>query len=142
MNAVPDRPQAPSLHQCEERLAFFDDIGGELTRGAAADVFAAWIVPAGKRGRSPALSVDFAPGTAFGMHTNIRRKRSGLSPRGSLEYQIEGRSPVTLKAGDVLFFPAGTIHAAKNVGSSTASELATYVVEKASRSSHWCSDGA
>jgi quercetin dioxygenase-like cupin family protein len=37
---------------------------------------------------------------------------------------------VTLKAGDVPFIPAGTVHAAKNVGSVTASELATYVVEK------------
>src|SRR5215470_2674639 len=27
-----------SLHQCEQRLAFFDDIGGELARGDAADV--------------------------------------------------------------------------------------------------------
>ena len=49
---------------------------------------------------------------------------------GTLEYQIEGKPPATLKAGDVLFIPAGTIHAAKNVGSDTASELATYVVEK------------
>jgi quercetin dioxygenase-like cupin family protein len=30
----------------------------------------------------------------------------------------------------VLFIPAGTIHAAKNAGSDTASELATYIVEK------------
>jgi quercetin dioxygenase-like cupin family protein len=30
----------------------------------------------------------------------------------------------------VLFIPAGTIHAAKNVGNVTASELATYIVEK------------
>ena len=30
----------------------------------------------------------------------------------------------------MLFIPAGTIHAAKNVGDVTASELATYVVEK------------
>ena len=37
---------------------------------------------------------------------------------------------MTLKAGDVLFIPAETIHTAKNVGSVTASELATYVVEK------------
>ena len=37
---------------------------------------------------------------------------------------------MTLKAGDVFFVPAGTIHAAKNVGSTTAAELATYVVEK------------
>ncbi len=36
---------------------------------------------------------------------------------GSLEYQIEGKPPVTLKAGDVFFIPARTIHAAKNVGS-------------------------
>ena len=43
---------------------------------------------------------------------------------------LEGRPPVTLKAGNVLFVPAGTVHAAKNVGSDTASELATYVVEK------------
>jgi quercetin dioxygenase-like cupin family protein len=50
--------------------------------------------------------------------------------KGSLEYEVEGKPPATLKAGDVLFVPAGTIHAAKNVGSDTASELATYVVEK------------
>jgi quercetin dioxygenase-like cupin family protein len=37
---------------------------------------------------------------------------------------------VTLKAGDVLFIPAGTIHTAKNVGSGKGAELATYVVEK------------
>jgi quercetin dioxygenase-like cupin family protein len=32
---------------------------------------------------------------------------------------------VTLKAGDVLFFPAGTIHTAKNVGSGPGAELPT-----------------
>ena len=33
-------------------------------------------------------------------------------------------------SGEVLFIPAGTIHAAKNVGSGNAAELATYVLEK------------
>ena len=37
---------------------------------------------------------------------------------------------MTLKAGDVLFIPARTIHAARNVGSVPGVELATYVVEK------------
>ena len=37
---------------------------------------------------------------------------------------------MTLKAGDVLFIPAGTVHAAKNVGSGNGAELATYIVEK------------
>ncbi len=49
---------------------------------------------------------------------------------GSLEYQLGGKPPVTLKAGDVLFVPAGVIHSARNVGHDSASELATYVVEK------------
>ena len=49
---------------------------------------------------------------------------------GLLEYQIDGRPPVTLKAGEVLFIPAGAVHAVKNVGSGNAAELATYIVEK------------
>ena len=49
---------------------------------------------------------------------------------GSLEYEVDGKPSVTLKAGDVLFIPARTIHAAKNVGSSNGAELATYIVEK------------
>jgi quercetin dioxygenase-like cupin family protein len=49
---------------------------------------------------------------------------------GLLEYQLDGRPPVTLKAGEVLFIPYGTIHAVKNVGSGNAAELATYFAEK------------
>jgi quercetin dioxygenase-like cupin family protein len=49
---------------------------------------------------------------------------------GSLEYQVEGKSPTTLEAGEVLFVPAETVHAVKNVGAGNAAELATYVVEK------------
>jgi quercetin dioxygenase-like cupin family protein len=75
------------------------------------------------------VRVDFAPGAAFGRHTHPGEEIIYVL-EGSLEYQIEGKPPVTLKAGDVLFIPAGTIHAAKNAGSGTASELATYVVEK------------
>jgi quercetin dioxygenase-like cupin family protein len=49
---------------------------------------------------------------------------------GSLEYQLEGRPPVTVNAGEVFFVPAETVHTAKNSGSGNAAELATYVVEK------------
>ena len=49
---------------------------------------------------------------------------------GSMEYQIEGQPNVTRKAGDVVFVPAGAIHAVRNVGSGNAAELGTYVVEK------------
>jgi quercetin dioxygenase-like cupin family protein len=43
---------------------------------------------------------------------------------------LEGERPVTLEAGEVLFIPAGTIHAARNVGTGNGAELATYIVEK------------
>jgi quercetin dioxygenase-like cupin family protein len=48
----------------------------------------------------------------------------------SLEYQVEGRAPTTVKAREALMVPAETIHAVKNVGTANAAELATYVVEK------------
>jgi quercetin dioxygenase-like cupin family protein len=75
------------------------------------------------------VRVDIEPGVAFGNHTHPGEEIIYVL-EGTFEYQIEGKPPVTLKAGDVLFIPAGTVHAAKNVGSVTASELATYIVEK------------
>jgi quercetin dioxygenase-like cupin family protein len=75
------------------------------------------------------VRVDFDPGAAFGKHTHPGEEIIYVL-EGSLEYEVEGKPPMTLKAGDVLFIPAGTIHAAKNVGSSVAKELATYVLEK------------
>ena len=75
------------------------------------------------------VRVDFEPGTAFPNHTHPGEEIIYVLA-GTLEYQIEGKPAVTLKAGDVLFIPAGTVHAAKNGGTTSASELATYVVEK------------
>ena len=75
------------------------------------------------------VRVDIAPGVAFGRHSHPGEEIVYVI-EGTLEYEVEGRPPVTLKAGEVLFIPAGTIHAAKNVGSGNGAELATYVVEK------------
>ena len=75
------------------------------------------------------VRVDIAPGVASSRHTHPGEEIIYVL-EGTLEYEVEGKPPVTLKAGDVLFVPAGAIHAAKNVGSGNAAELATYVVEK------------
>ena len=75
------------------------------------------------------VRVDFAPGVAFGRHSHPGEEIAYVL-EGSLEYQLEGKPPVTLKTGEALFIPAGTIHTAKNVGSVNAAELATYIVEK------------
>jgi quercetin dioxygenase-like cupin family protein len=75
------------------------------------------------------VRVDIAPGTAFPKHTHPGEEIIYVL-EGTLEYQIEDKPPVTLKAGDVLFIPAGAVHSARNPGSVTGSELATYIVEK------------
>ena len=75
------------------------------------------------------VRVDFAPGVVAPRH-NHPGEEIVYSIEGELEYRLEGRAPVTLKAGEVLFIPAGTIHEVKNVGSGNAAELATYIVEK------------
>ena len=75
------------------------------------------------------VRVDFAQGAAFGRHTHPGVEVAYVL-KGTLEYQLEGKPPVTLKAGEALFIPAGAIHAARNVGTEDASELATYVIEK------------
>ena len=75
------------------------------------------------------VRVDLAPGVAFGRHTHPGEEIIYVLS-GAIEYAVEGKPPVTLKAGDVLFIPSGTVHAAKNVGTETASELATYIVAK------------
>ena len=73
--------------------------------------------------------VELDPGVAFGKHWHPGEEIVYVL-EGSLEYEVEGKPPMTLKAGEVLFIPAGTIHAARNVGSGNAAEIATYVVEK------------
>ena len=49
---------------------------------------------------------------------------------GTLEYTIDGQGARTYSAGEALMVPAETVHSVRNVGVGTASELATYVVEK------------
>ena|SRR4029079_4123803 len=75
------------------------------------------------------VRVDIGPGVVAARHSHPGEEIVYVL-EGSLEYQLEGQPPVTLKAGGVLFIPAGTIHSAKNVGSGNAAELATYIVEK------------
>ena len=72
--------------------------------------------------------VDFAPGASFPRHRHPGEEIIYVL-QGTLQYEVDGKF-VTLKAGDVLFVPTGTVHAARNVGSTPAAELATYVLEK------------
>ena len=75
------------------------------------------------------VRVDFSPGVVAPRHSHPGEEIV-YAIEGLLEYQVEGKPPVTLKAGEVLFIPAGAVHAVRNVGRGNAAELATYIVEK------------
>ena len=70
------------------------------------------------------VRVDIGPGVTSPQHTHPGEKIIYVL-EGSLKYEVEGKAPVTLKVGDVLFIPPRTIHAARNIGSINAAELAT-----------------
>lgn len=75
------------------------------------------------------VRVDFDPGYVAPRHIHPGEEIIYVL-EGTLEYEIEGQPPRTVKPGDVLFVPAGVVHTAKNVGKDNGAELATYVVEK------------
>jgi len=75
------------------------------------------------------VRVDFAAGAAFPMH-NHPGVEVAYVLEGAIEYKLGDQPPVTLKAGEGLFIPAGVFHSAHNSGGVKASELATYLVEK------------
>ena len=73
--------------------------------------------------------VEFAPGASFPKHSHPGEELVYVV-EGTLEYALDGGAPAVLKAGDVLFIPAGTPHAVRNAGTTKATELGTYIVEK------------
>ena len=75
------------------------------------------------------VRVELDAGVTFGRHRHSGEEIIYVL-EGSWEYHVEGRQPITLRAGEVLFVPDGTIHSARNVGNGTGAELATYVVDK------------
>lgn len=72
---------------------------------------------------------EFVPGGAAGSHTHPGEEL-GYVLEGTLQLDVAGQPPRTLKAGDTFFIPANTVHDGKNVGSGPAKVLATYIVEK------------
>ena len=75
------------------------------------------------------VRVDFQTGAAAPAHRHPGEEIVNMLS-GSLEYRVDNRPPIILRAGDVLFIPDGAVHAVRNVGTDIASELATYVVRK------------
>ena len=55
------------------------------------------------------MRVDLDPGVTFPKHSHPGEEIIYVL-EGVWEYEVEGKPAMTLKAGEVLFIPAGTIH--------------------------------
>jgi quercetin dioxygenase-like cupin family protein len=73
--------------------------------------------------------VELEPGTTAPRHSHPGEEVIYVL-EGTWEYTLDGKPPVVLKAGAVLFIPSGVVHSARNVGTGRGAELATYIVEK------------
>ena len=73
--------------------------------------------------------VEFDPGHGIPRHTHPGEEVVYVL-EGTVEYQLDGKPPMTLKAGQAGFVPAGVVHSARNTGSGVTAEVATYIVEK------------
>ena len=73
--------------------------------------------------------VDFAPGSSFPRHKHPGEEIIYVI-EGVVEYELPGKGWVALKEGEVLYVPAGGVHAARNRGTVPAAELATYILVK------------
>jgi quercetin dioxygenase-like cupin family protein len=72
---------------------------------------------------------EFDPGAGAPKHTHPGEEL-GYILEGTVTFELEGKPPMTLKAGESFFIPAGHVHSAKNTGAGPAKVLSTYLVEK------------
>ena len=86
--------------------------------------------------------VELDPGVTSSRHKHPGEEIVYVLEGAPLEYQLDGKPSVTLKPGEVIFIPAGVVHAAKNVGNRKGAELATYIVLKGEPLLTEVSDGA
>ena len=71
---------------------------------------------------------EFQPGVASGRHTHPGEEIAYVL-EGQLEVTIEGKPVLVAKVGETFFIPAGAVHEGKNIGSTVAKVLGTYVVD-------------
>jgi quercetin dioxygenase-like cupin family protein len=73
--------------------------------------------------------VEIAPGATSARHSHPGED-FGYLIAGAIVLMVDGKPPVTLKAGDAFFTERGHFHNAKNVGTVTARAVDTYVIDR------------
>ena len=72
---------------------------------------------------------EIQPGVVIAKHTHPGEEVSVML-EGELLLEVNGKPPVTMKAGQAFTVPMGAVHGGKSTGRVPAKLLATYIVEK------------
>lgn len=75
------------------------------------------------------VRVEFAAAATTGRHTHPGDEIDYVVD-GEGEWSVEGQANRKAKAGDSIIIPGGTVHEARNTGSSPLKVMAVFVVEK------------
>ena len=81
-------------------------------------------------GREAVMAIaEIQPSAAAGRHTHPGEEIAYVLT-GPVVIEIDGKPAKTYQTGEVFMIPPGTIHNAKNPGTSVAKIVSTYVIEK------------
>jgi quercetin dioxygenase-like cupin family protein len=81
-------------------------------------------------GREAVMAIaEFPPNAVAPRHVHPGEEM-GYVLEGTAVLEVEGKAPVTARAGESFFIAAGTPHGARNIGATTAKVLGLYIVEK------------
>src|ERR1700733_5937618 len=72
---------------------------------------------------------EIPPGVTSARHSHPGED-FGYLTQGTIVLYVDGKPPITLKAGDVFFTERGQIHNARNIGTTVARAVDTYVIDK------------
>jgi quercetin dioxygenase-like cupin family protein len=73
--------------------------------------------------------IEIPPGAVSARHSHPGED-FGYLIEGTVVLQVDGKPPITLNAGDVFLTERGRIHNARNIGTTTARAVDTYVIDK------------
>lgn len=73
--------------------------------------------------------IEFAVGGAASRHSHPGEEL-GYVIEGTVQLEVDGKAPQIFKTGETFFIPAGTIHTARNAGTTPAKVVSSYFAEK------------
>jgi quercetin dioxygenase-like cupin family protein len=75
------------------------------------------------------MAIEIPPGVTSARHSHPGED-FGYLIEGTIVLMVDGKPPLTVKAGETFFTERGHIHCARNIGTTIARAVDTYIVDK------------